>query len=59
MLKSESWKNKIVTKNSNSEKMVRFSKTFDNYNHKFNFGHFFSLAVKLLKDLNLKFRPKF
>ena len=28
-------------------KMVRFIKTGDQYSHKFNFGHFFSSAVKM------------
>ena len=29
------------------EKMVVSVKTFDYYNHKFNFGNFFSCSVKL------------
>ena len=59
MLKSSSWKNKIVTKNVKSEKMVGFVKAFDHYCQIFNFGRFFSSPKKLLKDFNLKFRPKF
>ena len=49
--------NKIVTKNVKGEMMAGFDKTFDHYQHKFNFGHFFISPVKL--DLNLKFRSKF
>ena len=36
--------------------MVLFVKTFDYYNHKFNF---FSCPVKFYKNLKLKFRSKF
>ena len=36
--------------------MVRFVKAFEHYHQKFNFGYFLSSP---LKDLNLKFRPKF
>ena len=47
MVKSQSWKNKKVTKNVKAEKMVVFAKTFDHYRHKFNFCHFLSCSVKL------------
>lgn len=39
-------------------KIVRFIKTFDRYPHKFNFGHFYSSPVKLIENLDLKFRLK-
>ena len=39
--------------------MVVFIKTFDQYPHEFNFGHFFSRPINLLEDLNLKRRSKF
>ena len=35
MLESLSWKNKMVTKNEEAEKMVGFAKTFEYYHHKF------------------------
>ena len=38
--------------------MVGFAKTFGHYHHKFNFGYFFRSSVNLLKNLNVKFRPK-
>ena len=39
--------------------MVIFVKTFNHYNHKFNFGNSLSCSVKLKKNLKLKFRLKF
>ena len=39
--------------------MIVFAKTFDHYDHKFNFDNFFSCPVKLKKNLKLKFRSKF
>ena len=39
--------------------MVGFVKAFDRYCQIFNFGRFFSSLKKLLKEFNLKFRPKF
>ena len=33
--------------------------TFDHYDHKFNFGNFFSCPVKLQNNLKLKFISKF
>ena len=37
----------MVAKNGKGHKMVGFVKTFDHYQRKFNFGHFFSSPVKL------------
>ena len=39
--------------------MVGSIKKIDHCRHKFNFGHFFSSPVKLIKGLNLKITPKF
>ena len=51
--------NRIVTKNVKGVNMVGFIKTFDQYPHQFNFGHFFSSSFKLYEDLSLNFRSKF
>ena len=32
------------------EKMVVFLKTFDHYHHKFDFGNFFQLSCKTVKE---------
>ena len=40
MLQSQSWKNKLATKNVKVKKMVVIVKTFDYYPHKLDFGNF-------------------
>ena len=58
MLESQSWKNKTITKMWRLKRWWYLSK-LDYYNHKFDFGNFFSCPVKLQKNLKLKFRLKF
>ena len=41
------------------QKMVVSVKTYDYYHHKFNFGNFFQLPCKTVKNLKVKFRSKF
>ena len=38
---SKLWYSKTVNKNVKSAKMMEFIKTYDQYPHKFNFGHLF------------------
>ena len=44
MLESQSWKKQ------NSNQNLKVEKTFDYYRQKFNFGHFFSLSCKTVKE---------
>ena len=48
------WISIMKKQNSNpnvkGEKMVVFVKTFDYYQHKFKFGHFFQLSYKRVKE---------
>ena len=50
---------KTLTKNVKSTKMVGSIKSFDQYSYKTNFGPFFSSAVKLYGNFNLKFNLGF
>ena len=47
MLESQTRKKQNSNQNVKVKKMVVFVKTFDNYNHKFNFGNFFSWPAKV------------
>ena len=48
------WISIMKKQNSNQnvkiEKMVVFLKTFDHYHHKFDFGNFFQLSCKTVKE---------
>ena len=45
MLESKLWHSKTVTKNVAGAKMVKFTKSCDQYHRKFNFAHFFSFVI--------------
>ena len=45
MLESKLWHSKTVTKNVAGAKMVKFTKSCDQYHRKFNFFHFFSFVI--------------
>ena len=50
VLESQSWKKQNSNQNEKVEKMVLFVKTFDCDHHKFNFGTFFSVSCKTVKE---------